>query len=86
MRRRQRCAGLAALTSFVIALIASFPAFAAGPPLAPEGDRATHILVEKAERRLSLYRDGQVIRTYAVALGGNPVGTKERQGDSRTPE
>jgi murein L,D-transpeptidase YafK len=78
--------GILALTLFVTAIVASIPAFAAGPPLAPESERATRILVEKAERRLSLYRDNQLIRTYAVALGGNPVGTKERQSDSRTPE
>jgi murein L,D-transpeptidase YafK len=87
MQRRQGRVGLAALTSFVIALIAGIPAaFAAGPPLLPEGKRATLVLVEKAERRLSLYRDNQLIETYTVALGGNPVGAKERQGDSRTPE
>ncbi len=79
-------AGLAALMSFVIALVACIPAFAAGPPLASEGKRATLVLVEKAERRLSLYREDQLIKTYTVALGGNPVGSKERQGDSRTPE
>jgi murein L,D-transpeptidase YafK len=84
--RRQRLLGILVLTPFVIALVAGIPAFAAGPPLAPDGKRATLVLVEKAERRLSLYRDDQVIKIYAVALGGNPVGTKERQGDSRTPE
>jgi murein L,D-transpeptidase YafK len=27
-----------------------------------------------------------VIRTYKIALGGNPVGPKESQGDNKTPE
>jgi murein L,D-transpeptidase YafK len=82
----QRLPRRAALALFVIAIVAAVPAFAAGPPMAPEDEHATLILVEKAERRLTLHRDGKVIRTYEVALGGNPVGTKERQGDSRTPE
>ena len=86
MRRRQRLVGVVALTPFIIALAFGNPAIAAGPPLAAEGKRATLVLVEKAERRLSLYRDGEVIKTYDVALGSDPVGTKERQGDSRTPE
>jgi murein L,D-transpeptidase YafK len=85
MRRRQRLFGILALTPFVIALAAGIPA-SAGPPLVAKAERATLVLVEKADRRLSLYRDDQLIKTYAVALGGNPIGTKERQGDSRTPE
>jgi murein L,D-transpeptidase YafK len=28
----------------------------------------------------------EVIKTYKIALGGNPVGPKERQGDNKTPE
>lgn len=29
---------------------------------------------------------GKVISSYRIALGGNPVGPKTRQGDRRTPE
>jgi len=44
------------------------------------------ILIEKKERRLMLIARGEVIRTYRIALGGDPVGPKERQGDNKTPE
>jgi tetratricopeptide (TPR) repeat protein len=44
------------------------------------------ILVEKKERRLMLISNGTVIKTYKIALGGNPTGPKERQGDNKTPE
>lgn len=44
------------------------------------------IVVEKKERRLLLMSDGEVLKTYKVALGGEPVGPKERQGDNKTPE
>ena len=27
-----------------------------------------------------------MIKSYAIALGGNPVGKKEREGDNKTPE
>lgn len=47
---------------------------------------ADRVLVHKAERRLFLKRDGVVLRSYRVALGLNPVGHKEREGDFRTPE
>lgn len=44
------------------------------------------VLVLKDERRLMLIDDGQVVRDYAVALGFEPVGHKQREGDGRTPE
>lgn len=68
-------------------------------PSAPEGGsantsldapqplpQADAILVRKGERRLYLLRRGEVLRSYRVALGLNPVGHKERAGDFRTPE
>jgi murein L,D-transpeptidase YafK len=44
------------------------------------------VLIEKQARRLTLLTKGEVIKTYPIALGGNPVGPKERQGDNKTPE
>ena len=47
---------------------------------------ADRILIEKKERRLTLLSKGEVLKTYKIALGGNPNGPKERQGDNKTPE
>jgi tetratricopeptide (TPR) repeat protein len=47
---------------------------------------ADKILIEKKERRLTLISKGKVLKTYKIALGGNPDGPKERQGDNKTPE
>ena len=47
---------------------------------------ADEVLIEKNARRLTLLSKGEVIKTYKIALGGNPVGPKERQGDNKTPE
>jgi tetratricopeptide (TPR) repeat protein len=47
---------------------------------------ADRVLIEKKERRLTLLSKGEVIKTYKIALGGDPVGPKERQGDNKTPE
>lgn len=44
------------------------------------------IVVNKSERRLRLYSEGQLVRTYKVGLGLNPVPDKVRQGDRATPE
>ncbi len=47
---------------------------------------ADRILIEKKERRLTLFAKGLILKTYRIALGGNPEGPKERQGDNKTPE
>ncbi|RII28323.1 MAG: peptidase [Geobacter sp.] len=47
---------------------------------------ANKILIEKQARRLTLFSKGEVLKTYRIALGGNPIGPKERQGDNKTPE
>ena len=47
---------------------------------------ADKILIEKKERRLTLILKGKVLKIYKIALGGNPNGPKERQGDNKTPE
>jgi murein L,D-transpeptidase YafK len=52
--------------------------------LAPQN--ADRIVIVKSERTMQLLREGKVLASYKVALGGQPVGAKERQGDHRTPE
>jgi murein L,D-transpeptidase YafK len=44
------------------------------------------ILIEKNARRLMLISQGEVLKSYNIALGGDPIGPKERQGDNKTPE
>lgn len=48
------------------------------------------LLIKKAERRLYVYRrqggKEALWKKYGIALGGNPVGHKQKQGDSATPE
>jgi len=61
-------------------------------PIPPSGLRlsapaaADSIVVYKRERTLTLFFRGVPVRSYFVALGGKPVGDKERIGDQRTPE
>lgn len=56
------------------------------PPMAPAGERADAIHVDKGTRQLTLLRDGAPIRTYPIALGAAPEGHKRQEGDERTPE
>lgn len=43
-------------------------------------------MIDKSERTLTLFWHGVPLKVYRVALGGDPVGAKQRQGDERTPE
>lgn len=45
-----------------------------------------NILVEKAERKMYLRSGDEVIKTYDIVLGKNPIGHKQKSGDGRTPE
>ena len=44
------------------------------------------IVVQKAARRMVVYRGDLALREYRVALGFAPQGVKVRQGDGKTPE
>jgi lipoprotein-anchoring transpeptidase ErfK/SrfK len=44
------------------------------------------IIIRKSERMLYLYSGQSIVKAYHVALGSNPVGSKQQQGDGRTPE
>lgn len=47
---------------------------------------ADRILIEKSKRQLTLISHGEVLKSYKIALGGNPIGPKEQKGDKKTPE
>lgn len=67
---------------------AVLPPVALPSPLLPfvEPLVADRIVVVKGERRLKLMRGDTVLREYKVALGKNPDGHKQHEGDGRTPE
>lgn len=60
--------------------IASSSATEAALPLADS------VVVRKSERKLYLMRQGEILRTYKIALGLRPEGHKQFEGDYRTPE
>lgn len=69
------------MRSFIFAL--SLVAVATSPVVAAPVDL---IVVDKSRRVMTLWAGKKPFRTYRIALGGNPVGHKEQEGDSRTPE
>jgi len=44
------------------------------------------VVVNKGAREMLLLSGDSVVRSYRIALGREPVGHKEREGDGRTPE
>ncbi|MBV9867681.1 MAG: L,D-transpeptidase [Abitibacteriaceae bacterium] len=47
---------------------------------------SARIVVTKSQRRLDLFSGQILVKSFPVALGSQPVGPKQSQGDSRTPE
>lgn len=74
---------LAATTALLAGVLAWANLSGRTPPPAAKADS---VLVLKSERKLHLLSGDEIIKTYNIALGGNPIGHKERQGDQRTPE
>lgn len=66
--------------ALIVTVLLLAPAIAAPPP------KADRIVVHKHEHTMELMRAGRVIKTYRIALGRNPIGPKQREGDFRTPE
>lgn len=58
------------------------------PASLPTSSSATpdKVVVLKGERKLLLLKGDQVLKTYTISLGANPLGPKTRQGDRKTPE
>ncbi len=71
------------LLGFILLFFAA-PVPASSAPSA--GGKADYIIIEKSKRRLTLLSRGQVLKSYRVSLGREPVGPKRREGDDRTPE
>lgn len=68
---------------FVLAWISVGAASQLAAQTATKVDR---IVIEKKKRTLTLMAGAKILKTYKVALGGQPIGAKDRQGDHKTPE
>jgi murein L,D-transpeptidase YafK len=79
------CAAVAVQVDTMPVVLAGAPSSAA-PASASKTLLADSMVLEKSQRRLTLYYQGQEVRKYGVALGKNPTGDKLSRGDGRTPE
>ncbi|HXJ11309.1 MAG TPA: L,D-transpeptidase family protein [Candidatus Limnocylindrales bacterium] len=81
LRDRRKLASFAS-----ILLLAVIPVGAASRLAAQATNKVTRIVVEKSKRTVTLMDGEKIVKTYKAALGGQPVGAKDRQGDHKTPE
>lgn len=51
-----------------------------------DGPEVTRIVVMKGARRMYLMHGERALKSYRIALGFNPEGHKQQEGDGRTPE
>lgn len=51
-----------------------------------DGPPVTSILVQKADRKMYLLNGNRVLKSYDIALGFQPMGHKQFEGDGKTPE
>lgn len=52
----------------------------------PKNVQIDNIVVLKSKRHLLAYSNGQLLKTYKISIGLQPVGDKQFQGDNKTPE
>lgn len=72
------------MRTFLLAIFVVLSIAPLGSAIAVES--ATRVVVDKSDRLLMLYRGGDLLGSYRIALGGEPVGAKRLEGDERTPE
>ena len=68
---------------FILSIVCPFTASASS---AQSHTKVDLVIVNKSESRMSVMRDGKVIKTYVIAMGDAPKGHKLREGDQRTPQ
>ncbi len=52
----------------------------------PATKKVDRVVIEKGKRTMTVYQDNHVVASYRIALGREPVGPKNCEGDYKTPE
>ncbi len=78
---KRRVFGLGALSTLAVAGCSSGPKF-----LTYNGPEVTSVVVNKADRRMFLLHNEDILKAYNFHLGFAPEGHKQVRGDGKTPE
>lgn len=70
----------------VVLVCAASPVGADIADLSRDFEYADRVVVKKAERKLYLMSGDEVMKSYDIRLGKDPLGPKQEEGDLRTPE
>jgi len=73
------------LRILAIVWFVAVPAWLA-PAATADAGRVDRVIIDKSDRRLTLLRGDEPVKSYPVSLGGAPKGAKIFEGDQRTPE
>ncbi len=73
--KRFRLRRIVTAIPLLIALVSAAPA-----------QTVDRVVVLKSARTMSLYSHNKLLKEYKIALGGSPVGPKQKMGDHKTPE
>lgn len=52
----------------------------------PPGKTIDRLVVHKSKHKMEAYSGNELLKTYTISLGKNPVGHKQFEGDCKTPE
>lgn len=52
----------------------------------PPNSKITKIIVLKSKRKMFVYSNDILLKTYIISLGKSPIGDKQFEGDNKTPE
>lgn len=89
-KRFYKIAALAVVIGWPLALVAgSWVSGRDGPSASLADDltlRSPRVVVLKSAGTLHVFDGDALVRTYPIRLGSDPLGTKLREGDGRTPE
>jgi len=74
------------MTNRIKTLCLSLIMLAPGLSHAGEFPVADQVIIDKSDRELYLLNNGEIFRTFKIALGIRPEGDKKEEGDFKTPE
>jgi murein L,D-transpeptidase YafK len=74
------------LLIFILAIIGFVAYYCFSSEVLPKNAKIDKMLVLKSKRLLLVYSRGELLKTYSVSLGNQPIGAKKFEGDRKTPE